>query len=68
MRMRFLGILLLLAGTFAGVFIWWRYFAPVELAAVHPTRGTAADVVYATGTVEPEKWAKVIRFANIKID
>ncbi len=67
MRMRFLGILLLLAGTLAGVFIWWRFFAPVELAAVHPTRGKAAEVVYATGTVEPEKWAKVIALQRKRI-
>jgi RND family efflux transporter MFP subunit len=60
MRLRTLGFLVLLASILVGGFAWWRYVVPAELAAVHPSRGKAAEVVYATGTVEPEKWAKVI--------
>jgi hypothetical protein len=67
MRLRTLGILVLLASILAGGFVWWRYFAPLQLATVHPTRGKAAEVVYATGTVEPEKWAKVIALQRKRI-
>ncbi len=43
----------------AGAFGWWfSRGEPVTLTAV--ARGTAAEVVYATGTVEPVRWAKVV--------
>ena len=67
MRLRFLPIILLLGGLGAGVLIWRFAFAPVEIAAVHPVRGKAAEVVYATGAVEPEKWAKVIALQRKRI-
>lgn len=46
---------LLLAG---GLWWWFGRGEPVTLVPV--TRGTAAEVVYATGTVEPVRWAKVV--------
>lgn len=46
---------LALAGA---IWFWWGRGEPVSLVAV--TRGTAAEVVYATGTVEPVRWAKVV--------
>lgn len=59
-------IVILLAGGAAGVF-WWLRYGALEVDAVRPTRGKAAEVVYATGTVEPEKWAKVIALQRKRI-
>ncbi len=67
MRLRTLLILVLILA--AGVLAWFFrgevFTTPVN--AVHPTRGTAAEVVYATGTVEPEKWAKVVALQRKRI-
>lgn len=41
-----------------GGFVWWRD-RPVPVTVVAPHMGRAADVVYATGVVEPVRWAKV---------
>ena len=42
----------------AGVFAWWYLRGPaVTLAKV--TRGAAAEIVYATGSVEPETWSRL---------
>lgn len=38
---------------------WWWQARPVAVAVVSPVRGSAADIVYATGVVEPRRWAKV---------
>src|SRR5512141_2407894 len=48
-------ILLLLAGA-AG---WWRFGRGPQVTSVAATRGTAVEIVYATGGVEPVRWAKV---------
>jgi RND family efflux transporter MFP subunit len=40
-------------------FWWWRFGWAPEITAVAPSRGTAAEIVYATGAVEPVRWAKV---------
>ncbi|MEE1655833.1 efflux RND transporter periplasmic adaptor subunit [Microvirga sp. CF3062] len=37
----------------------WQFSRPPEVAPVSPTRGEAAEIVYATGIVEPRTWAKV---------
>jgi RND family efflux transporter MFP subunit len=68
MRLRNLLILLLLvlAGAAAAYLAWGRFGAPIA-AGVHPVRGKAAEVVYATGTVEPDKWAKVIALQRKRI-
>jgi RND family efflux transporter MFP subunit len=65
MRLR-LSLIVLFAGL-AAVLLWRFWLAPIEIAAVRPSRGTAAEVVYATGTVEPEKWAKVIALSRKRI-
>ena len=39
--------------------IWWFVASRPQVTAVKPTRGDAAEVVYATGVVEPQQWAKV---------
>jgi RND family efflux transporter MFP subunit len=46
-------VLLIAAGWW-----WWQGRAP-QVAAVAATRGTAVEIVYATGGVEPVRWAKV---------
>lgn len=46
-------VLLIAAGWW-----WWQGRAP-QVAAVVATRGTAVEIVYATGGVEPVRWAKV---------
>ena len=38
---------------------FWRYSHLPRVAAVVATRGTAVEIVYATGGVEPVRWAKV---------
>lgn len=48
-------IILLLAAA-AG---WWRFGRGPQVAAVAAVRGTAVEIVYATGGVEPVRWAKV---------
>jgi RND family efflux transporter MFP subunit len=56
--LRWLLILLVLGG--AGAFAWWRAVGQGPLVGlVSPRRGVAAEIVYATGVVEPERWAKV---------
>ncbi|MCA1297725.1 efflux RND transporter periplasmic adaptor subunit [Stappia indica] len=50
-------VLLLVAAGLGGA--WWWRDRPVVVATVQPHRGSAADVVYATGVVEPVRWAKV---------
>mgnify|MGYP006277648703 FL=1 len=56
-----------LMGLVAAVLIWRLAFSAQDIAAQRPTRGTAAEVVYATGTVEPEKWAKVVALSRKRI-
>jgi len=38
---------------------WWRFGRGPLVAAVAAERGTAVEIVYATGGVEPVRWAKV---------
>lgn len=51
-------VLLLLA--LAGGGAWaWRANGAVEVSAQLPRRGPAVEAIYATGTVEAEKWARI---------
>jgi multidrug efflux pump subunit AcrA (membrane-fusion protein) len=52
-------ILLLAAALLAAGAAYWRYSRPQEVAVMSPRRGDAAEIVYATGVVEPRTWAKV---------
>ncbi|MGI9510588.1 MAG: efflux RND transporter periplasmic adaptor subunit [Geminicoccaceae bacterium] len=54
-RMLWLGLALLL-GLGIGAFFYWR--GP-SVSIVTVTRGDAAEVIYATGVVEPVRWAKI---------
>nr|WP_279306535.1 efflux RND transporter periplasmic adaptor subunit [Microvirga solisilvae] len=38
---------------------YWRFSRSREVVTAAPTRGDAAEIVYATGVVEPRTWAKV---------
>jgi len=42
-----------------GAAAWYFASRPVEVATATITRGDAARIIYATGIVEPERWAEV---------
>jgi RND family efflux transporter MFP subunit len=46
---------------------WWRVGRGPEVAAVPAARGTAVEIVYATGAVEPIRWAKVTSLVRNRI-
>ena len=43
----------------AGLGFWWFLERPPLVDSTRPTRGPAVDAIYATGTVEPIRWAKI---------
>jgi RND family efflux transporter MFP subunit len=55
-------VMLLLAAA-----AWWRFGRGPEVAAVAVTRGTAVEIVYATGGIEPVTWAKVASLVRGRI-
>jgi RND family efflux transporter MFP subunit len=63
---RWITPLIVLALLGAALFVW-RSESANEVRSVTITRGTAAEVVYATGTVEPRRWAKVISMQRKRI-
>jgi RND family efflux transporter MFP subunit len=46
---------------------WWRFGRGVEITVATPTLGTAVEIVYATGSVEPVRWAKVASVVRDRI-
>ena len=46
---------------------WWRYESRPHVASVPAARGTAVEIVYATGGVEPVRWAKVASLVRDRI-
>jgi RND family efflux transporter MFP subunit len=60
----FVGAAILLA---LGAAAWWRYGNWPEVAATTAKRGTAVEIVYATGGVEPVRWAKVASLIRDRI-
>ncbi|MCC0005496.1 MAG: efflux RND transporter periplasmic adaptor subunit [Hyphomicrobiales bacterium] len=59
---------LVLALIGGGAFFGWRRFGAAPLVAVvEVKRGSVAEVVYATGVVEPTRWAKVIAYQRKRI-
>ena len=47
--------------------LWWRFGRGTEISTAAPTRGTAVEIVYATGAVEPVRWAKVASLIRDRI-
>jgi RND family efflux transporter MFP subunit len=66
MRLRSLVILLALATLAAGG-LYWRLGRGQEVRLQAATRGTAAEIVYATGVVEPVRWAKMASMVRERI-
>lgn len=66
--MRTLKLLVWLAilSAAGGAGVWWLQ-RPVEVEVVRPLRGTAAEIVYGTGAVEPYHWAKVTSLIRERI-
>lgn len=56
MRRLLLLLAILLVG---GIAAWLRFGLPPRVAIALATQGTALEAVYATGTVEPEQWARI---------
>jgi RND family efflux transporter MFP subunit len=46
---------------------WWRFGRGTEITVAMPSRGTAVEIVYATGSVEPVRWAKVASVVRARI-
>ena len=42
-----------------GAAVWWRFGQGPQVTAAVAARGTAVEIVYATGGAEPVRWAKV---------
>ena len=60
-------IWLVVAVLVAAAALWWRYGQSPQIAAVAAQRGTAVEIVYGTGTVEPVRWAKVTTVVRDRI-
>jgi RND family efflux transporter MFP subunit len=52
-------VVILLLGLAVGAAWWFLYGRGRDVTVVKPARGTAAEIVYATGAVEPVRWSKV---------
>jgi RND family efflux transporter MFP subunit len=66
MRLRNIALLILILAAAAAA-AWWRYGRGVEVTTVAAMRGTAVEIVYATGAVEPVRWAKVASLIRDRI-
>jgi RND family efflux transporter MFP subunit len=62
--MRFVFVLIAVA---AAALVGWFVWRPVTVSAVTPFRGDAAEIVYASGVVEPRIWAKVTPLVRERI-
>lgn len=54
---RIIAVLALAVAVAAAVY--WNFGRPIAVTAVRVERGNAAEIVYATGAIEPVRWAKV---------
>jgi membrane fusion protein (multidrug efflux system) len=66
MRLKTLLVLLVLAAAAGGAWYWF-HTQPVEVRTVEIRTGTAAELVYASGVVEPKSWAKVASLVRERI-
>ena len=62
---RGLAVLFLVAA--GGAMLWWFFGRAAAVNTVAPVRGTAAEIVYATGAVEPVRWARVTSLIRDRI-
>ncbi len=46
---------------------WWQFGRGTAVTVAAPARGTAVEIVYATGAVEPVQWAKVTSLIRQRI-
>ncbi len=67
MRLRLFGFILIVAALAVGGYAWREGVFAAQVSLVEARRGSAAEVVYATGIVEPVRWAKVISLARKRI-
>ncbi|RRI05935.1 efflux RND transporter periplasmic adaptor subunit [Mesorhizobium tamadayense] len=58
MRLTRYAIAVAIVAAVAGIGAWYAW-RPVTVSVVSPSRGDAAEIVYASGTIEPKTWAKV---------
>jgi RND family efflux transporter MFP subunit len=58
---------LAVAAALLALLAGWRLGRPIEVTTVAAVRGTAAEIVYATGAVEPVRWAKVASLVRDRI-
>lgn len=65
MRIRYVIFAVIIAAGVALVLLY--SFRPEAVAVVTPTRGDAAEIVYASGVVEPRIWAKVTSLVRERI-
>ena len=63
-RVLIVTVLIVLLAAGAG---WWRFGRGPQVAAAPASRGTAVEIVYATGGVEPVRWAKVASVVRDRI-
>lgn len=66
MRLKTLLVLVLIVAAAAGAMAY-ATLRPTPVTIVTATRGTAAELVYATGVVEPKRWAKVTSLLRKRI-
>jgi membrane fusion protein, multidrug efflux system len=52
-------IALLVLAVAVAAAVYWNFGRPIAVTAVRVERGSAAEIVYATGAVEPVRWSKV---------
>ena len=66
--MTFVRIVMLIAALLAAAGAgYWFLLRPTAVTTVAPARGNAAEIVYATGVIEPRTWAKVTPLTRERI-
>ncbi len=66
MRARHIAMVAVLVALLGGLW-WWMYGRGPVVSAIAPVRGTAVEIVYATGAVEPVRWSKVTSLVRQRI-
>lgn len=66
MRLKAVVVALAAAAAAAGAWVW-QAASPVAVATIAARTGTAAELVYASGVVEPRTWAKVASLVRARI-